>query len=194
MRLFQKKICSKDSGFAIVATVAILSLLVMLALAFVSLATQVSKFENETMHRDRARENARLALAEALSVLQLTMGKDQAVCAEAAITESPDYPGTPLQDETIFSKNRHWLGTWKTTYTQGGSVWPVVGKLPDMASDSTAPYQLKGIYNDLRNGSKNWRGELFQRWLVSGNISLLQDIRSSAVSYTHLTLPTICSV
>ena len=178
MYLPRKKIESKYSGFAIVAAISILSLLVMLALAFVSLATQVSRFENDGTHRDRARANARLALAEALSLLQATMGKDQSVCAEAAIIESPNDPST-AQDETAFLKNRHWLGAWKTSYTHGGREWPVVGKLPDIASDSSAPYQYKGIYNDLRNGSGNWKEDLFQGWLVSGDPTFLQEMSSS---------------
>ena len=89
---------------------------------------------------------------------------------------------------------------------EGGDLWEVLARLEDagcaryVVTDVTKDGTLKGPNVDLLR-------EVMQRTskpvVASGGISSLQDIRDlhalvadglEAVSYTHLTLPTICSV
>ena len=78
-----RKLPNKPSGFALVATVSMMVLLTLVALAMLSLSTieQRSSGENEENLRT-ARANARLALMMAIGELQRAMGPDQRVSAE----------------------------------------------------------------------------------------------------------------
>ena len=82
----------KTRGFALISVMAIMSLVTMIALAMLSLSTVTSKTEVAKSHMDIARANARMALSEALSQLQLSLGRDQSVCANASIFERHDDP------------------------------------------------------------------------------------------------------
>jgi len=183
----ERVVSGENRGYAIVACLSLLSLLVMLSLSIVSLSTSLVRSSSAIDHLEIARANARVALYLAISDLQHTMGRDQMVCANAAILETPDDPSTGKIDETGYVNNRHWLGAWKTTFNSkldGGDPgandleWPVVGKKPDLDdSSSIAPYAYRGIYSDLRHtqdilkggedGAFAWKEVLRQRWLVS---------------------------
>lgn len=164
-----------DQGFALIATISVMSLVVLVALAMLSLASVVTRTSGHGYHLEVARANARVALSQAIAALQSTMGKDQMVCANASILEN----GITAAD---YVKNRNWLGVWKTTYTDSGKEWPLVGKKPDMGdpAGNVSPYAYKGIYSDLRykKSLTNWKESLRQRWLVSG------DSASKGLSYT----------
>ena len=77
----------RSRGFAIVATVSVLALVMMIALAMLSLTTVSTKSEDISLHRERAKSNARMALANAIAQLQRTMGPDQRISAPADIVD-----------------------------------------------------------------------------------------------------------
>ena len=168
----------KEKGFALVATLSVLSLVVLIALAMLSLATVTSKTVGEVNnYGEIAKANARLALAEAVQALQETLGLDQAVCAAASILETPDDPQTSF-DETGYVQNRHWLGVWETTVEDRGKRWPVVGKLGTGAGEG--PYRYSSGYSDLRYfysglASGAWKEKMRKRWLVSGGNLVSHD-------------------
>ena len=163
MRAHLKNIPRKNSeGFALIATVSVMALLIMIAVGMLSLATIEIRQTNNLSHQEEARANARMALMLAIGELQKTAGPDQRVTARAAILENPS-GGSSLP-------NRNWLGVWKTTYGSGGKEWPLVGKAA--SGGGGAPYPNEGIYSDLRESvnelkNKGWRDELLQGWLVS---------------------------
>ena len=80
----KKKKCY-DKGFALVATLSILSLAVVIALAMVSLAETSLKASNHEAAMAKARANARIALTQAISELQRLSGVDTRITAPADI-------------------------------------------------------------------------------------------------------------
>ena len=84
---FRIPITSK--GRALVATLSIISLLVMIGLAMFSLTVVTVQAEGNRNYRELARANARLALTETLATLQSSMGNDQRVCIASPIYETP---------------------------------------------------------------------------------------------------------
>ncbi|MEJ6573378.1 MAG: hypothetical protein QNL39_15455, partial [Akkermansiaceae bacterium] len=139
-----------------------MSLLLLIALAMLSLTTIEVRQSNNTKHQEVARGNARMALMIALGELQKYTGPDQRVTARAAILEDPT-GGSPIA-------NRNWLGVWSTTLESGNQDWPVIGKSPSSGANST-PYTRPGAYEDLRHTQTNlsggaWRKELRKTWLV----------------------------
>ena len=170
--------CRRDKmerqGFALVATMSIIVLVMITAMAFLGLSISVTREVSHGKHMQIARANAKMALMIALGKLQCHLGPDQRVSALAAILEKPGVAG-----EEVILPNRHWVGVWDTVYMDAsGNSWPVIGKKPDLENEVRgAPYLYRGIYNDLRySGSVaqlhggRWRSAsgLHRAWLVSG--------------------------
>ena len=102
-------------GFALVATVSMMVLLTLVAIAMLSLSTIEQRSSGGGANEaDRlARANARMALMIALGELQKAAGPDQRVSATATILGSATNPhanGTEAQDG-----RRHWVGVWDTS-------------------------------------------------------------------------------
>ena len=153
---------AESKGFALIATISVMALLLLIALAMLSLTTIEVRQSNNTKHQEVARGNARMALMIALGELQKYTGPDQRVTARAAILEDPT-GGSSVA-------NRNWLGVWSTTIESGNQDWPVIGKSP--SSGASGPYTRPGAYEDLRHTQTNlsggaWRNELRKTWLVS---------------------------
>ena len=102
-------------GFALIATVSVMTLLVMIALAMLSLSTLSMRASRVGDARMEARANARLAVMIAIGELQKHAGPDQSVTARGAITGAPDASGTPLPNG--------WLtGVWPTLVVPEGDA------------------------------------------------------------------------
>lgn len=143
-------------GFALVSSLTILVLLVVVALGVLSMATISSREATHDRYRAEAEANARLALQLAISKLQEYAGPDTRVTAEAAILEN-QYGSEPNQP--------HWLGVWKTTYTDKDTEYPMIGKGPD--NGGASPYRYSHIYSDLRSDISDWKQSQILGWLVS---------------------------
>ena len=135
-----------QKGFALIATVAILALVVMVSLAMVSLATSVSKSSSNADAFQEARANARLALAQAIAHLQRTAGKDTRITLPASSLIDP--PATPGPLTAVFK-------SW-----EGENHDPLTG-LPIVPD-----YSSKLVFNPDPSDPTN-RGK-FIGWLVSG--------------------------
>ena len=160
------------SGFALVSTVMVMTLLVLVALGMISLATIETRQSVDGLHQEIARSNARMALMIALGELQKQTGPDQRVTACAAVLE--DAAGS------MTLANRNWLGVWKTSYQAGGREWPLIGKVSSEVPG--APYTIQGAYQDLRHsiaGLSNgaWKQKHAQSWLVSKRIEVADPAR-----------------
>lgn len=126
-------------GFALIATMSVMALLVMVALAMLSLSTLEMRAAGNSHALAEARANARMGLMLALGELQKNAGPDQRVTANSSILGSS-------------GAQRHVLGVWK-------SIGAGVRETPNLDGLATA---YKDSYGDKeRNGR-------FLRWLVSG--------------------------
>jgi type II secretory pathway pseudopilin PulG len=130
-----------SSGFALVTSLMLVSLILLIALGLASLAS--IELRRTTLDSDaaQARVNARLALMMAIGQLQRTLGPDQRVSASADILGN--HPAEP-----------HWTGVWRTTQPDGS---------PLFSRDD-----LQGGLRDTRfNGNFN-AADTVMEWLVSG--------------------------
>ena len=147
-------------GFALVATVSMMVLLTLVAIAMLSLSTIEQRSSGGGANEaDRmARANARMALMMALGELQKAAGPDQRVTATAGILGHPNNTGYSMngstqeniKDTTAVEGRRHWVGVWDTSSYS-----------PDTPDTKT-----------------------FVRWLVSGDQDQLNAITDAGTSPT----------
>ena len=126
-------------GFALIATLMVLFLLTILAVAFLGLATVQVRSTRLDHHQAEARANARLALNIALGELQRDLGPDQRISA-------PSNLGQPN-----LKTDNHWTAVYPTTDED---------RLPFLARDD-----LQGGLRDSRSSE----GPDPINFLVSGN-------------------------
>jgi len=117
MRLqIRSRVGSLDSGFALVATVSLLLLLTVVAVAFLSLSSLSVRSARTDWAHEEARANARLALMVAIGELQRELGPDQRVSATAEVFD--EEPETAEIDGVEEPK---WVGVWDTRMEEEGS-------------------------------------------------------------------------
>ena len=98
---------STQKGFALIATVSVMVLLVMVAMGVMSLSTRHVRSSKLDDLKMEARANARMAMVLALGELQEALGPDQRVSAVAELL-SDDASAAPR------SGRSRWLGVWDT--------------------------------------------------------------------------------
>ena len=165
-----------SKGFALIATISVLMLLTMIAVAFLSLSAVSLKTARIDMAQEEANSNARLALMIALGELQREMGPDQRVSVAATILDA-----TPESLEVSKSDvdQQHWLGVWSANWSEssGGA-----GEGSDAPEDQT-PWlrdDSAGGLVDRRYTPSLWEPEDNVRtWLVSGNEGGQDSVRAS---------------
>lgn len=158
---------SHQRGFALIATISVMTLLVMVALAMLSLSTIEMRYAQQSGAIQDARANARLALMLAIGELQSSMGPDQRISASSSILaddssgRSPDDPDFDASSvDSSFAKT-HVLGVWNAWKT-----W------------QTEP-EFKATYLGKSRESQ------FKRWLISHpDPSKLSNIEWAAQSYS----------
>ncbi|MCP5536107.1 MAG: hypothetical protein H7A51_07695 [Akkermansiaceae bacterium] len=82
------------SGFALIAVVSVMALLIVCAMAMLSLASITQRHSGEDKHMVEAKANARVSLLMALGELQKNLGPDQRINALSGITVSDTYQAT----------------------------------------------------------------------------------------------------
>ena len=102
----RKGMANRPCGFALVASMLAMALLMILGIGLMTLATIELRRTSGTNYEAEARAKARLSLMLAIGDLQRYAGPDTRATAEAA-----------LLDETI--PNPHWTGVWNTRATDG---------------------------------------------------------------------------
>lgn len=133
-------------GFALVATLTLMVLLVVISLGLLSLSTISLRQGSSVDAMQEARSNARLALMIAIGELQKEMGPDMRVSSQAALHDSD--PTTPVI-EGVEQPN------WLASHNSWGSWLNASYDTPD------------GQTLDIAGTYSNHRSAMFRRWLVS---------------------------
>ena len=128
----------KKRGFALIATLTLMMLLAMLAVALLSMASTQQRIAMQTVLLAEARQQALVGLDVAISELQVEMGPDRRVSANSGI----------LSDQTG-NFPQYVLGVWDS--------WngPLYGKGRDNKTTEIQSTYTKG------------RDKMFRRWMIS---------------------------
>ncbi len=152
------------SGSTLVLTLLVVSLLLVLVLAFVAQARV--ELRNVLRHQEllQARANARMGLHLAIGKLQEALGPDTRVSATAAIGSVGD-PNVPDNGVRVpVDGTRHWTGVW------GNAANPRNAALPGDDSKASFEPEVPVLLN----------------WLVSGNEALTHEASSSANDFGRI--------
>ena len=140
-------------GFALIATISVLLLLTLVAVAFLSLSALTVRNARIDWAQEEARANARLCLMIAFGELQREMGPDRKISASASILDqNPD----TLDIEGV--DHPHWLAIFSSEYegNQNGSPW-------------SRNDEFVGGMQDARGGTAYRAKDAVKGYLVSGN-------------------------
>lgn len=110
----------RQSGFALIAALSVLAIIVVLLLSIAFFSRIESINAARGLEQLKARESARLALMIAIGVLQKHAGPDSRVTARAEILGSD-----------ISNGERYWTGVWDTNNLSNPPIWLVSGNAPD---------------------------------------------------------------
>jgi len=148
-----QRVSPSRPGFALIATISVLLLLTLVAVAFLSLSALTVRTAREDWAREEARANARLGLMIAFGELQREMGPDRRISASASILDRN--PET-LKPDGVDHPN--WLGVFSTEFegNQNGSPW-------------SRDDEYNGGMRDARNGTNYRARDAVNGFLVSGN-------------------------
>lgn len=149
----------KSGGFAIIATLTVMILLAMVAIAFLTLAAVQVQTGASSKHRVIAETNARLALMVALAELQRDMGPDQRVSASAEILEDA---------EEASVEQKHWTAVWKSAPDKAQAFIrrdEETGGLRDLREDS--PEATNYLVSGNQGGFRARNGDIYKPSLIS---------------------------
>ena len=133
--------CLPERGFALVAVMSCLVLLMVLAVGLLSLSSVALRSAGQSTYVVRAQANARLALMLALGDLQRQAGPDTRATAPASILGADGIA------------HPHWTGVWSTRAADGGPLF-------------TRDDKAGGLSDTRKNGPDREHQAL--SWLVSG--------------------------
>ena len=157
-----KRVLSSVKGFALIATISVLVLLTLVAVAFLSLSAITVQTSRSEWAQEEARANARLALMIAIGELQRDLGPDRRIALNASILDrNPDTIGIDGVAQP------HWMGYVKSEYSRNSSGSPF-----------TRDEDKSGL-QDARNGTAFEAEDLIENYFVSGNEGGKQRIRGS---------------
>lgn len=128
-------------GFALIATLTLMMLLAMLAVAIMATAASQNRIALQTMLQAEARQQALVGLDAAIGELQVELGPDQRVTASSGILSKNDN-----------GQAQHLLGVWNS--------WdgPIYGK------------SKTGHGNKISSTYDKGRSHMFRRWLISSRV------------------------
>jgi type II secretory pathway pseudopilin PulG len=145
---------SIEGGFALVATLALLILLSVIAVALLSLSAISLRSGSRSQARIEAQANARMALILAVGELQKQLGPDQRISAPGAITAPSGV------------RHSHYTGVWDSWIAGSLSDAPISGDYP--AGESHHQTLGEQPANSMRPEYGN-KDRQFRAWLASLN-------------------------
>ncbi|MFC5051411.1 hypothetical protein ACFPK9_12425 [Rubritalea spongiae] len=138
----------KSKGFALIATISVLSLMVMIAIGMLSLSAVTVRTSAREIPMHEAKANARMALMIALGELQETAGLDQRITADGSILGQASGGSSGSAVSSPYA-----LGVWES--------WSA--RLGKNTKTATTP-----DYDAPKESG-------FLRWLISGDEEQLKD-------------------
>ncbi|MFC4991598.1 hypothetical protein [Rubritalea tangerina] len=141
----------EQRGFALIACLSIMALMVMLIVGMLSLSAVEMKTSEVDRANGEARANARMALMMAIGELQKSTGPDQRVTAEADIYSEDGFTGWEASVD-----KKHYVGVYTT------EKWH--------ERDSSGVRESQKEYKEDRNR------DAFERYLVSGEEALVTEL------------------
>lgn len=135
-----------QKGFALIATVSIMALLVLIVVGMLALSTSETRKATQSEHQLIAQANARMALTIALSEAQEALGPDQRISAYATILDS-DHKSEAIDGVT----NPRLLGVWDSWGAWLNAKYQ---------SDNSGNLEIADTYDKGRT-------KMFRRWLIS---------------------------
>jgi type II secretory pathway pseudopilin PulG len=147
---------SKQQGFALIASLSIMAILVLIGVALFSLSSVASRNAALQKARTEAQANAKMALMTAIGELQKQMGPDQRISANGAITaETPD--------ETV--AHPRWTGVWDSWVAGDPNDAPV----KDPSNHSVSHHATIGPIADESEMHPYYsaKDDYFRAWLLS---------------------------
>lgn len=139
-------------GFALIATISVLLLLTMVAVAFLSLSAMTVRTSRLEWAQEEARANARLGLMVAIGELQRDLGPDRRIAVTGAIMDSE-----PNSSSIEGVQNPHWTGVVSSVFEQNQNGSPF-----------TRDFDAGGLA-DARNGTAFRVRNAVTNYIVSGN-------------------------
>lgn len=168
------RVCfSSENGFALIASISVMVLLVMISLAMLSLSTIQLRSSEAGRDAEVAKTNARMALMMAIAELQKTTGADTRITAPAdALSTSGAQTSKHVRQLT---------GVWRS--------WEGLDHDTSTGRPIAPDYDIKGAAD--QSGSGNGR---FLRWLISDDTQDLYDPSNPpALDETSETVPLLAA-
>lgn len=147
-----KRVVSSVKGFALIATISVLLLLTLVAVAFLSLSAITVQTSRSEWAQEEARANARLALMVAIGELQRDLGADRRIAVEASLLD-----GNPDTEVIDGVQQPHWMGFVKSEFAGNASKSPFTRD------------EKRGGLRDARNGTDYKLKDHILNYFVSGN-------------------------
>lgn len=169
-----QKNLTKNSGFALIISLSLMAFVLLLLLSITTLVQVEQKGAAISKAQLEAKQNALLALNQALGTLQAEMGPDQRISANADIF---DDSGTLTNDNSMSVAHPYLVGAWDTSgdYEADTVAERIAKKWAPTGSTSTIDYNAR-----VTGG--------FRRWLISSDRVL--DRTDSTLDPTDLNFAT----
>lgn len=176
----KRELKQHQRGFALIATLMLLILLVVLAVGLLSLSSVTLRSANQGAAQAEARANARMGLMIAIGELQKSLGPDTRISAHAALLARDPRIGINLAPDTT---KAWWLGVSSSDPSQnvGSSAGnPVVWLLSGLVESDSCGDQLTGSFE---NPVVMYGENSINTALLTGG----EPIRAGMVNVTHST-------
>ncbi|MGJ8653597.1 MAG: hypothetical protein ACSHX8_10025 [Opitutaceae bacterium] len=179
----QTRTSSKNSGFALVIALSLMAFVLLLLLSITTLVQVEQSSASISKAQLQSKQNALLALNQALGTLQSEMGPDQRISANADLF---DNSGTLRNDNSMNVAHPYLVGAWDTS---GDNT---LDKVEDRIDEKWTIGDSINYRNRTTNG--------FRRWLISSdgtldtsNMALASDtsFRNSSDAFKALGVGTL---
>ena len=140
-----------NRGFALIATIVIMSLLLLISIAFLGMATTEVKTARIGDSQAQAEANAKLALMIAIGELQKEMGPDMRISAQSSLFDT---------DKNTIPIDGVEQSRWTASYNSWGDWLTAEYAVPDAKGNPGSPLKIQDTYVDKRK-------PMFRRWLLN---------------------------
>lgn len=155
--------CSgRESGFALIASLSIMAVLVLIGVALFTLASVATRNAELASARVEAEANAKMALMLAIGDLQKNLGPDQRISANASILD------TDADTKAIEGVNHpFWTGVWDAWVAGDPDDAPVNPAYPNRSFSSGHQTLGSEPVEAMRPQYEQRKSGYFRGWLVS---------------------------